>query len=252
MKIMLINPNTPQYMTDSILKCAQKYASPGTELYAVTASFGVSSVECYVDEYLAAPAVLREVMRGEGMGMDAYLICCFGDPALQAARELTEKPVLGIAESAIAAAKMIAPYFSVVSVLDRSVKVTADVVNAYGAAPFCRSIRSTGLSVLDFGKDPKRGLAALAEQSRLAVAEDKAECVLLGCAGFVDFVEELQRELGVPVLDGVSPAVRFAEALAGLGLKTSKVRTWMSPEKKTYTGYRFPDMNQNENEEELR
>jgi allantoin racemase len=252
MKIMLINPNTTQYMTDSILKCAQKYASPGTELYAVTASFGVSSVECYVDEYLAAPAVLREVMRGEGMGMDAYLICCFGDPALQAARELTEKPVLGIAESAIAAAKMIAPYFSVVSVLDRSVKVTADVVNAYGAAPFCRSIRSTGLSVLDFGKDPKRGLAALAEQSRLAVAEDKAECVLLGCAGFVDFVEELQRELGVPVLDGVSPAVRFAEALAGLGLKTSKVRTWMSPEKKTYTGYRFPDMNQNENEEELR
>ena len=240
MKIMLINPNTTQYMTDSILKCAQKYASPGTELYAVTASFGVSSVECYVDEYLAAPAVLREVMRGEGMGMDAYLICCFGDPALQAARELTEKPVLGIAESAIAAAKMIAPYFSVVSVLDRSVKVTADVVNAYGAAPFCRSIRSTGLSVLDFGKDPKRGLAAL------------AECVLLGCAGFVDFVEELQRELGVPVLDGVSPAVRFAEALAGLGLKTSKVRTWMSPEKKTYTGYRFPDMNQNENEEELR
>ena len=175
MKIMLINPNTTQYMTDSILKCAQKYASPGTELYAVTASFGVSSVECYVDEYLAAPAVLREVMRGEGMGMDAYLICCFGDPALQAARELTEKPVLGIAESAIAAAKMIAPYFSVVSVLDRSVKVTADVVNAYGAAPFCRSIRSTGLSVLDFGKDPKRGLAALAEQSRLAVAEDKAE-----------------------------------------------------------------------------
>ena len=247
MKIMLINPNTTQYMTDSILKCAQKYASPGTELYAVTASFGVSSVECYVDEYLAAPAVLREVMRGEGMGMDAYLICCFGDPALQAARDLTEKPVL-----AIAAAKMIAPYFSVVSVLDRSVKVTADVVNAYGAAPFCRSIRSTGLSVLDFGKDPKRGLAALAEQSRLAVAEDKAECVLLGCAGFVDFVEELQRELGVPVLDGVSPAVRFAEALAGLGLKTSKVRTWMSPEKKTYTGYRFPDMNQNENEEELR
>ena len=62
MKIMLINPNTTQYMTDSILKCARRYASPGTELYAVTASFGVSSVECYVDEYLAAPAVLREIM----------------------------------------------------------------------------------------------------------------------------------------------------------------------------------------------
>ena len=240
MKIMLINPNTTQYMTDSILKCAQKHASPGTQLFAVTASFGVSSVECYVDEYLAAPAVLREILRGEEMGMDAYIISCFGDPALQAAREMTDKPVLGIAESAIATAKMIAPYFSVVSVLDRSVKVTADVVNAYGAAPFCRSIRSTGLSVLDFGKNPEKGLAALAAQSRLAVEEDKAECILLGCAGFVDFVEALQKDLGVPVLDGVSPAVRFAEALVGMGLKTSKANTWSRPEEKAYTGYDLP------------
>ena len=237
---MLINPNTTQYMTDSILECAKKYAHPDTELFAVTASFGVSSVECYVDEYLAIPAVLKEIMKGETMGMDAYIISCFGDPGLQAAREITEKPVLGIAESAITAAKMISPNFSIVSVLDRALKVTADVVANYGANSFCKSIRSTGLSVLDFGKDPERGLAALAEQSRLAVKEDKAECVLLGCAGFVDFVEALNKELGVPVLDGVSPAVKFAEALVGMGLRTSKINTWTRPEKKLYLGYDFP------------
>ena len=240
MKIMLINPNTTQYMTDSILECAKKFARPDTELFAVTSSFGVSSVECYVDEYLAIPAVLKEVMKGEKMGMDAYIISCFGDPGLQAAREITEKPVLGIAESAITAAKFLAPNFSIVSVLDRGLKVTADVVNNYGANPFCRSIRSTGLSVLDFGRDPQRGLAALAEQSRLAVKDDKAECILLGCAGFVDFVDALNKELGVPVLDGVSPAVKFAEALVEMGVKTSKINTWTQPEKKLYMGYDFP------------
>lgn len=72
------------------------------------------------------------------------------------------------------------------------------------------------------------------------MAEDGAECVLLGCAGFVDFVEKLQGELGVPVLDGVSPAVRFAEALVGLGLKTSKVNTWTSPEKRHIRDILFP------------
>ena len=74
----------------------------------------------------------------------------------------------------------------------------------------------------------------------VGVEEDKAECILLGCAGFVDFVEALQKDLGVPVLDGVSPAVRFAEALVGMGLKTSKANTWSRPEEKAYTGYDLP------------
>lgn len=198
----------------------------------------MSSIECYVDEYLSIPGVLKEIVKGDQEeGADAFIISCFGDPGLQAAREITDKPVLGIAESAIAAAKMIAPYFSIVSVLDRSRKVTEDVVFNYGAEKFCRSIRSTGLSVLEFGADPQKGLEALERESIKAIREDGAECILLGCAGFVDFVEKLKCTLGVPVLDGVMPAVKFAEALVDMGLKTSKVNTWKYPEPKEYIGY---------------
>ena len=100
----------------------------------------------------------------------------------------------------------------------------------------CRSIRSTGLSVLEFGRDPERGLAALAHQGELAVREDGAECILLGCAGFVDFVEDLSQKLGVPVLDGVMPAVKFAEAMVDMRLATSKVSTWGYPENKEIVG----------------
>ena len=241
MKIKIINPNTTLSMTESVEVVARRAARPDTEVWAVSPQTGPTSIECYVDEYLAIPGVLREVIKGDREeGADAFIIACFGDPGLQAAREVTDKPVLGIAESAITAAKFIAPYFSIVSVLDRSAKVTEDVVSNYGAEKFCRSIRSTGLSVLDFGADPERGLAALAKQSKLAVEEDKAECILLGCAGFVDFVDKLKSELGVPVLDGVAPAVKFAEALVQLGLKTSKSNTWSLPEKKDYIGYDFP------------
>lgn len=244
MKIKVINPNTTLSMTASIEECAKRYAAPGTELWAVSPETGVNSIECYVDEYLAIPGVLKEIVKGDQEeGADAFIIACFGDPGLQAAREVTDKPVLGIAESAIAAAKMIAPYFSIVSVLDRSAKVTEDVVYNNGAEKFCRSIRSTGLGVLEFGQDPERGLAALARQSRLAVQEDKAECILLGCAGFVDFVDQLNKELGVPVLDGVMPAVKFAEALVGMNQKISKVNTWKYPEPKEYKGFDIPYRN---------
>ena len=233
MKIKLINPNTTQSMTDSIYNMAVRYADADTEITAVSPLTGPDSIECYVDEYLAVPGVIQEVIKGDKEeNADAFIIACFGDPGLAAAREVTEKPVLGICESAITTAKFIAPYFSVVSVLDRSRKVTEDVVKAYGAESFCRSIRTTGLSVLEFGKNPEKGLKALAEQGRRAVEEDGAECILLGCAGFVDFVDRLREELGVPVLDGVMPAVKLAEALVKMNVKTSKANTWKAPEVK--------------------
>ena len=237
MKIKVINPNMTDSMTESIGIAARKYANPDTEIVAVSAKSGVSSIECYVDEFLSVPAVLEEIAKGDLEGCDAYVIACFSDPGLQAAREVTDKPVLGICESAIMAAKVLAPSFSIVSVLDRGVKLTADIVESYGAASFCKSIRSSGLGVLDFGRDPERGMRALEEQCKLAVKEDKAECVLLGCAGFVDFVEKLNKELGVPVLDGVSPAVKFAEAMVGMKLSTCKYNTWKAPEPKDYIGY---------------
>ncbi|MGF6375750.1 allantoin racemase [Clostridiales Family XIII bacterium PM5-7] len=238
MKIKIINPNTTQSMTDSICNMAVRYAEVDTEIVAVSPKTGPDSIECYVDEYLAVPGVIQEVIKGDKVeGADAFIIACFGDPGLSAAREVTDKPVLGICESAITTAKFIAPYFSVVSVLDRSRKVTEDVVKAYGAESFCRSIRTTGLSVLDFGRNPEKGLAALAEQGRKAVEEDGAECILLGCAGFVDFVDTLRHELGVPVLDGVMPAVKLAEALVKMGAKTSKINTWKAPEVKEFKGF---------------
>lgn len=237
MKIKIINPNTTLSMTESIRKMAEKVCDPGTEIVCVSPSIGPASIEGYVDEYMAALGVVDEIIKGDKEGCDAYVIACFGDPGLQAAREATDKPVVGIAESAMTAAKVIAPYFSVLSVLDRSLKVTEDLVDAYGCRSFCRSVRSTGLEVLEFGRDPKKGLAALMEQGRKAIKEDGAECLLLGCAGFVEFVDALNKELGVPVLDGVSPAVKLAEAYVKLGLKTSKVNTYKYPEKKEVTGF---------------
>ena len=84
MKIKIINPNTTQSMTESIENLARRVARSDTQVWAVTPASGPDSIECYVDEYLAVPGVLKEVIRGDREeGADAFIIACFGDPGFR-------------------------------------------------------------------------------------------------------------------------------------------------------------------------
>lgn len=238
MILKIINPNMSASMTQSIQKCAAQYIASDTKLICESASFGVESIECHVDACLAAPAVLQAIKTGDTQqNVDAYVIACFDDPALAAARELTCKPVIGIAEAAIAAARFISPSFSIVTILNRSKLMNAELLERNCAQKFCKSIRATNLGVLEFESNPAEGLQALAYQAKEAVEKDGAESIILGCAGFVDFAADLRKVLGVPVIDGVIPAVKFAEALVSMGWSTCKTSSWNYPEIKKYFGY---------------
>ena len=84
MKIKIINPNTTQSMTDKIAALAKIVASSGTQIIAVSPQMGPATIESY-DEALSAVGVLEKIRQGELLGVDAYVIACFGDPALYAA-----------------------------------------------------------------------------------------------------------------------------------------------------------------------
>ena len=88
MKIKVINPNTSQGMTDRIAEAARAVASPGTEIIAWCPVDGPPSIEGHYDEALCVPGLLEAVRQGEADGVDGYVIACFGDPGLQAAREI--------------------------------------------------------------------------------------------------------------------------------------------------------------------
>lgn len=236
MRIKVINPNTTWEMTKGIEAAAKSAARPETEIIAVSPEMGPTSIESFYDEYLAIPGVLQEVRRGESEGIDAYVIACYGDPGLQGAREITSAPVIGIAEASLYMAAMLSARFSVVTVLPRIKTMIEDLVHSYGMGHRVVNVRTTPMCVLDFERDPERGMQMLAEEGQRAVAEDHAEAILLGCAGMADFANALEKELGVPVIDGVVAAVKFAEAIVDLGKTTSKLKTYMPPEPKTFTG----------------
>jgi allantoin racemase len=236
MKIKIINPNTSLEMTRSIGEAGRSVARPGTEIVAVSPTFGPNSIESYYDEFMCAPGTIEEVRKGDADGCDAYILACYGDPGLHGAREATAKPVLGIGEASLYTASILAARFSIVTVIPRIRRMIEEMVAGYGFTHKVARVRTTPYYVLDIERDPAGAMEALRAEARRAKQEDDAEAILLGCAGFAAFANELEQELGIPVLDGVVCAVKIAEGLVDLGKTTSKHMTYAWPEKKRFTG----------------
>lgn len=234
MLIKLINPNTTATMTELMGDTARMVAAAGSEIVLATSRSGAASIEGHYDEALSVLGLVDEIAQGEPA--DAYIIGCFGDPGLLAAREITASPVLGIAESAMHAATFVATSFSIVTTLERTRIISEHLVRSYGMQNHCRRVRATDVPVLDLEKPGSTADAAILAECQKALIEDRAEAIVLGCAGMSNLVERLQQRLGVPVIDGVAAAVKFAEAIVGMGLRTSKVGDLAYPLPKAYAG----------------
>jgi allantoin racemase len=236
MHLRVINPNTTAAMTETIALAARSVAAPGTRIVATHPQSGPVSIESHFDEAVAAVGVLEEVRAGERDGADAYVIACFGDPGLLAARELTRAPVVGIAEAAFHAATMIATRFSVVTTLGRTIGIAEHLLQAYGFAHHCRRVRAAEIPVLDLEHDTDAALRRIVEEARRAKAEDGIGAIVLGCGGMADLRHTIADAVGLPVVEGVTAAVKLAEALVALKLGTSKFGDLDFPRPKPFTG----------------
>ncbi len=234
--ILVINPNTTLTMTATIGECARAVAGPGVAVDAVSPASGPVSIESHYDDAMSVPGVLAEIARGERAGVDAYVIACFGDPGLLAAREVAAGPVVGIAEAAMRTAAYLGRGFSVVTTLERTVGHTWDLAESYGVARQCRGVHATGIPVVELESDPE-AYASIVASSRAALEADGSDVIVLGCAGMADLCARLQTELGVPVLDGVAAATVQAETLVRLGLRTSARGEFAPPPAKVFTGH---------------
>lgn len=234
MRIWVINPNTTHAMTDRIAHCASAVAGPDVIVTGVTSEIGPESIESHYDEALSVPGVLAAIERGERHGVDGYVIACFGDPGLDAAREVAVGPVIGIAEAAMQAASHLGSGFSVVTTLTRTIGQSAHLAERYGMQRFCRGIHACDIPVLDLDTDPD-ARKVVTEACRDAIETDHSDAVVLGCAGMADMCGEISAELGVPVVDGVTAATLAVQSLVTMGLRTSKRGEYAAPPPKRYS-----------------
>ncbi|MGY0498049.1 aspartate/glutamate racemase family protein [Nocardia sp. FBN12] len=235
MRIRVVNPNTTRAMTDTIEQCALAVAGPGTLLDAVTSEIGPASIESHYDEAMSVPGLLAAIRQGEADGVDGYVVACFGDPGLDAARELAVGPVIGIAEAAMRTASHLGRGFSVVTTLGRTIGRAADLAEHYGMQRFCRGIHACEIPVLALDTDPD-ARKIVTEACRAAVAQDGSDAVVLGCAGMAELCAHIRDEIGVPVIDGVAAATLTVQSLLTMGLRKSGRGEFATPPPKTYLG----------------
>ena len=235
MRILIVNPNTTVSMTEKAAAAAGAVAAHGTEIIAATSRGGPASIEGHYDGAIAVPGLLMEIRKGEAAGADAAIIACFDDTGLEAARALARIPVVGLCESAVLTAALLSQRFTVVTTLERSRVLIENLVRRYGMGDRAK-VRAADIPVLDLEDAASGALDKLKGQIERALEEDGTEAIVLGCAGMADLAQSLQRQYGVPVIDGVSAAVKQAEALVAQGLMTSKRGSYAAPLPKAYSG----------------
>lgn len=234
MRIQIVNPNTTAAMTEKIAAAAQAVAAKGTEIVAKTSKAGPESIEGYVDEAFSLPGLLSEIVAGERDSLDGHIIASFDDTGLDAARALARAPVIGIGEAAYFTACLVAGRFSVITTLGISVPALRHNIARYGLTDRCARVRAAEVAVLALEDPASNARERIAAEVGRAKAEDGTEAIVLGCAGMADLAATLSREHGLPVIEGVSAAVKLAESLKSLGLATSKVGGWAPPRPKGY------------------
>ena len=148
MRILVVNVNTTESMTESIRKGAAAAASPGTEVVGLTPFFGADSCEGNMESYLAAVAVMDRVLAYDEP-YDAVVQAGFGEHGQEGLKELVEAPVVDITDAAAHLAMLLGYRYSVVTTLDRAVPLIEERLLLGGLSSHCASVRSSGLGVLD-------------------------------------------------------------------------------------------------------
>jgi allantoin racemase len=220
-RLLVINPNSDAAVTEHLRLAAARVLPDGSRVDAVDCPQSPPVIETALDDVLAAPAVVAAAANAEA---DAFLIGCFGDPAVSALRELTAAPVVGLGEAALVEASLVTSRFGVITTLDRGIPALWSQLGGAGVAGACAGIRS----VESAGSEPEQGdagggnlLSRLARQGRRLLAEG-ADGLVLACAGFGHCREPLASALDVPVCDGIGVGACLAYGLFASGARTSK------------------------------
>jgi len=215
MRLLLINPNISESVSALIADEARRSAAPGDEIEVLTAPVGVAYIETRFEALIGAYAA-AQLAAEHHERFDAVVVAAFGDPGLSGLREALPVPVTGLTEAALASAHLLGQRFSIIAISHRIQAWYREVVTAYGFASRLASIRSLEQPLQRIGavqEDHAPALRALAER---AVHDDGADVIILAGAPLAGLARSLQGQLPVPVVDGVSSAVRHAATLVAL------------------------------------
>lgn len=229
MKILVLNPNTSDMVTEKIKQAVVKVAAADVDVVVEKIEHGPEVLESYYDEALATPYTIEKVKEANEKGFDAVIIAAFCDPGIEALKEISDIPVYGTEEGAFSAALLLGNKFSILTEKKHKESVKLQHVRKLGLESRCSGVRALGMGVVEIGEDEQKVKQRGIELARRMIEEDNAEVIIMGCASMAGYSKELEEILGVPILDPVTVTYKMVEGLTALGVKHSKIGLFAKP-----------------------
>jgi allantoin racemase len=217
---MIINPNSSGEMTEAIQKAADDFSRGEFTVTCKPTPDAPVFIETYEDQVKSAPGMIQLLKENEDK-YDSFIIACHCDPNLDTMKEISKKPVVGIGEASMKIASMLGHRFSVVSASAHSIPNKEALIRKYHLQDAAASVRAFTDDIKGLSNEEK-----IARTAKAAIEEDMAEVIVLGCAGMAGLDKRLEKELHVPVLDGVVGALIVATGLVRYNVSISKKRRY--------------------------
>lgn len=208
-RILVINPNSNQEVTDAIDRALDPLRDDqAPEITCMTLQDGPFGIETRRDSEIAAELV--EQATGQRVAeADAFVVACYSDPGLGAAREVTSKPCFGIAESGLRKAIELGERVGVISILPEPIERHWAYARSLGLDDKIAGDLPLNLKVAELADEATVGGKMQETGARLR-DEHGADVIVMGCAGMARYRDSLEQTLGIPVIDPTQAATAAA------------------------------------------
>lgn len=224
LRLLVINPVGVDVWNDLVLNYARTVLSPDVDVTVKHIPGAPPFIETEYEKELAAPLVVREVLKANEEGFKGVIINCFDDPGLEASREVSSIPVFGIGETSLIIAMLLGYNIAVISTGKEWSTIYRRRVSQLGVEKRVVYISGIDVPILDLRKEIERVKILLVKEIEKAVRDYCVNVAVLGCGGLIGLADELSEITGIPVIDPTITTLKIAEAVIKLKLKHRKVK----------------------------
>jgi len=211
----------------------KEYSFPETEIVIRKVSRGTESVESRLDEVYVTVSILDEILKGEKEGFGACVIGCAGDAGVAVAKDIAKIPIIGPGEASILLSQLIGKRIVLLTSLPERIPSIEDkVVRFIPRTQFF--VYATNIPVVEFQKDVKKTIKTLVEIIQKSMEKDRVDTAILLCLSMRGMAEEVQKRVGIPVIDPTIAALEMAQAMVKMKLSQAKRVYPFPPEKKRF------------------
>lgn len=223
MKVLVINPIGTSKYDEADYEYFKQKANEDTVIEVVSLKSGPEEITKFESQVEICPEIL-EILRTKTY--DAAIINCFANPCIDAAKEVSDKIVVGPGESAMALSLLLGDQISIISPVDKTAPQFLINARKMGIESRIRVIKNVAIPVEALNDDQEITEKAIIKVAMESVEKDNADVVVLGCTGMAYIADKVKGEIPVPLIEPAGAALKVAELLFSLGLKQSKYLTY--------------------------